>query len=292
MDIQCYILYVCLKWDIKENSMNSDLYSLFESKSVFFLDGDGTLYVDDHCLPGSVEFLNLLKKHQKTFFICTNNSSKSPIAYFEKFRKMGLPVELDQIITSAVPAVYYLKSQHIKHVYWVANKTMSEYLIDQGLVFTDVNPEACLLTYDTELTYEKLVTLCSFLRKGLPYFVTHLDRLCPSKEGGLPDVGLFVNLIHDTVSRLPDRVFGKPSQSMITPILDDLGKTLADSVMVGDRLYTDIQMGKHSDLTTVLTLTGEATLDDLDSLLQEDKPTIVIPDLNTWVRIIENECNC
>ena len=88
MDIQCYILYVCLKWDIKENSMNSDLYSLFESKSVFFLDGDGTLYVDDHCLPGSVEFLNLLKKHQKKCYCFKFKSILSPLL-FEELSERG-----------------------------------------------------------------------------------------------------------------------------------------------------------------------------------------------------------
>lgn len=265
--------------------MSSELYTLFKSKSVFFLDGDGTLYLDDMCLPGSIEFLTLLKKHHKTFFICTNNSSKSPATYLKKFQDMGLPVALDQILTSAVPAVYHLKQNKLTSLYWVANTSMSDYLEQQGLVFNDSHPQACLLTYDTELTYEKLVTLCSFLRQGCPYFVTHLDRLCPSKDGGLPDVGLFVSLIQDTVGRLPDIVFGKPSLSMILPVLDRLNKTVSDAVMVGDRLYTDIKMGENSELTTVLTLTGEATREEL--LGNPIVPDMVIDSLQQWISVIK-----
>jgi HAD superfamily hydrolase (TIGR01450 family) len=266
--------------------MNFQLSTLFQTKKVFFLDGDGNLYLGNRLLPGSASFIDLLNEHHKRFYICTNNSSKSPKSYLKKYQSLGLAIKEEQILISTLPALIYLRKMNFKHIFWVANDEVSSYLEGEGFIYTESSPDACLLTYDTELTYEKLSKCCELLRQNIPYYVTHLDAVCPSETGGLPDLGLFVDLIEGTLSRRPDKVFGKPSIDMISPILNSLDISLDEAVMVGDRLYTDIQLGCENALETVLNFSGETTKEMLHE--SHIKPDYSINSLEEWVTAVQS----
>ena len=101
------------------------------------------------------------------------------------------------------------------------------------------------------------------VNRGIPYYGTHIDLLYPSEDGLLPDIGAFINLIREATGKEPDATFGKPSVNMIEPILLEHDLTPDDAVIVGDRLYTDIQLGKDAGATTVLVLSGETRRDDI-----------------------------
>ena len=109
------------------------------------------------------------------------------------------------------------------------------------------------------MTYEKLETFTVHLRAGVPYFATHTDIVCPTPRGGMPDAGTFIEMFRMATNRVPELTFGKPETAFLTGVLEERGLTLADAVMVGDRLYTDIEMGRGNDLFTVLVLTGETS---------------------------------
>ncbi|MHA1793383.1 MAG: HAD hydrolase-like protein, partial [Promethearchaeota archaeon] len=128
-----------------------------------------------------------------------------------------------------------------------------------GFIFDDKEPEAILLTYDIELTYEKLEKLTYLVRKGIPYYATHPDIVCPTDRGSLPDIGTFIEVIRLTTGIVPNRIFGKPNKDFINPILKKHGLSYSDTVIIGDRLYTDIKLAENSDITSILVLSGETT---------------------------------
>lgn len=144
-------------------------------------------------------------------------------------------------------------------VFWIANNEVSKFLKSQGLIFNDTNPDALLLTYDTEINYEKMKKLVYFVRRDIPYYATHIDMLCPSLDGPLPDIGTFIDLVKTTTGCYPLKTFGKPNLEMINGKLNEMNLELKDAAIVGDRLYTDIKMAENNDLISILVLSGETT---------------------------------
>jgi len=257
-------------------STNDDLLG----RKAWFLDRDGTLSIGDEKLPGADRFLNRIREIGARFFVLTNNSSKSPRGHYETLVKAGFLLEPENVLVSIEPALRHLRGRGFSRLYALANRDLSAYIREQGFELTEDSPDAILVTYDTELTYAKLETFTRLLREGRPYFATHTDVVCPTPEGGMPDAGTFIEMFRMATGRLPERTFGKPERAFIEAKLEDLGLTLSDAVMVGDRLYTDMEMGRDSDLFTVLVLTGETTREAYEA---SDTPAdLVTPDLD-WL---------
>lgn len=235
------------------------MHPIFKNKKIVFFDGDGTLYLGKIILPGAKELLKQLSEQNIKTVICTNNSSKTPEEYKNKLDHMGFTISIEDILISSHPALHFFKENKITNVYYCANSKVGEYFKSQGLILETESPQAILLTYDTELTYEKITKLTRFVQQGIPYFATHTDWVCPTAEGPLPDIGTFIAMIETTTNQKPSKTFGKPALDMILPHLKENNLKLEDAIMVGDRLYTDIAMGQNNELTTILTLTGETT---------------------------------
>ncbi len=134
-----------------------------------------------------------------------------------------------------------------------------------------------MLTYDDEITYEKLVKLIYFIRKGIPYYATHSDLVCPTPEGSIPDIGCYINLVETVTKIKPNKIFGKPELSFIKSILDKHGLVESDAVVIGDRLYTDIELAEDSEIISVLVLSGETKRDFYE--FSKIKADIVVPSL-------------
>ena len=249
-------------------------------RTAWFLDRDGTLSLGDEKLAGADRFLDHLRGIGAHFFVLTNNSSKSPRGHYATLRKAGFEIEPEDVLVSIQPALRHLRDRGFRRLYALANEELSAYIRAEGFELTAETPDALLLTYDTELTYAKLEEFTRLLRTGLPYFATHTDIVCPTARGGMPDAGTFIEMFKMATGRSPEMSFGKPERTFIEAKLGDLGLTLADAVMVGDRLYTDIEMGRDSDLLTVLVLTGETTLESYEA--SETRADIVAPDLD-WL---------
>jgi HAD superfamily hydrolase (TIGR01450 family) len=237
--------------------MKTDLWSIVKDKKCVVFDGDGTLYLGDTLIDHAMAFLDELTRHQIPFYICTNNSSKTPSEYVKKYAALHLPFDKDHILISSHAALSALKQHHITQPYIVGTESVRSWFSENGITHNDTHTEAVLLTYDTELTYKKIEVVTHLIRKGLPYFATHPDMVCPTDKGPIPDVGTWIEMFEVATSRRPDTIFGKPSASILTPLLERYNATLKDIVFIGDRLYTDIALGEGNDLTTVLVLTGE-----------------------------------
>lgn len=253
------------------------------SKKAFFFDGDGTLYVDGHLLPGAVETLVALRKEKKQVFFLTNNSSRSKDEYVVKLAKLGLPFTREEIITSVDTTVDYLEAQAYKTIYVLAPATVVAEFERAGFAISAEDAQAVVLCYDTDLTYEKIRRASILIQKGAAFVATHSDKFCPTREGGIPDAGAFIAMLEATTGVSPV-VLGKPNPQMIVSPLKRYGIPAEEAIHIGDRIHTDIQMGKRAGVDTVCVLTGEATREDIEG--SAVRPDIILEDLRGLLRIL------
>ena len=136
---------------------------------------------------------------------------------------------------------------------------------EQGITTRDDDPEYVVLGYDTEINYEKIEIGSVYLHKGVPLVASHPDMVCPSPNGGLPDVGAYLAMLKVTTGVDPIHITGKPNPGMIMHKIEELELLPEQCAMVGDRLYTDMEMAVRAGCVSVLVLSGEATLEDLEA---------------------------
>jgi 4-nitrophenyl phosphatase len=248
------------------------------NKSCFIFDLDGTVYLGNRPIQGTIDFIKRNLGTREIFFL-TNNTSKNLVDYTKKLAGFGLDVGLERILSPLLPLADYLNEQDLRRLYPVGNSSFQTFLKERipGIVFTSgADCQAVVLAYDTELTYEKLATSCLLLqRPEVRFFSTHPDLVCPSDKGPLPDIGSFVKLYEAATGRLPELVFGKPNTIILSPLLKRFRQE--EMVMVGDRLSTDKLLAENAGIDFILVLSGEARREDLPSL--ERQPTLVIDDL-------------
>ncbi|HIO57661.1 MAG TPA: HAD family hydrolase [Candidatus Poseidoniales archaeon] len=143
-----------------------------------------------------------------------------------------------------------------------------------GISTRSNEPQYVVLGYDTQIDYEKLATASIHLHNKVPLVASHPDMVCPSPDGGLPDVGAYLALFKATTGVEPTHICGKPNAGMILHKIEELDLQPSQCAMVGDRLYTDMEMAERAGAVGVLVLSGEATLDDLETALQT--PAVVV----------------
>jgi HAD superfamily hydrolase (TIGR01450 family) len=266
-----------------EIKFNKKLNTL-KNKKVFFIDNDGTLTVGGKKLPGSKKFLETLRENKKKVFVLTNNSSKTPEDLTAKMKKAGLDINKSEVLISTQAAILELKKKNLKKIFWIANKKTSKWLESEGLKFDDQNPQAVLLCYDNEITYKKIRLATEFIQNNVPYYATHIDQVCPTKDGFIPDIGTFIDMIESATGQTPLKTFGKPSPDFIKPILKKLGLRARDAVIIGDRTYTDVKLAKDVGATSVLTLSGEVSRPDYEK--SNIKADIIVRDLSDLQKFI------
>lgn len=153
-----------------------------------------------------------------------------------------------------------------------------------GFILTEKDPEIVVLGFDLTLTYEKLERACFFIRQGLPFIATHPDLNCPTPEGPIPDCGSMIALITASTGVKP-KIIGKPFPEMIEALRERYGLEDPSTVaMVGDRLYTDIAMGNAAGITSILVLSGETKLEDVDATNAETRPDVIVENLGEIVK--------
>ena len=244
-----------------------------EGVEAVFLDLDGTLYLGDDMIEGALDFLLRLKEKGVQRFFLSNNSSKSVTQYLEKLQGMGVPAASEDILLSTHDLLAWLSANGVSETYLVGTSGMRQMIEDAGVSTDSVNPQYVVLGYDTEITYEKLSTASIHLHKGVPMVASHPDVVCPSPDGGLPDTGAYMDLFEATTGVRPEHICGKPNAGMILHKVEQLGLRPDQCAMVGDRLYTDMEMAERAGVHGVLVLSGEATREDLASAPQN--PSLV-----------------
>ena len=226
----------------------------------FLLDMDGTFYLGNRLIEGSLDFLQAVKETGRQTLFLTNNSSRSGALYEEKLARMGVPPEFRRVLTSGQAAARYVNHAYPgKKAFLLANAAVTRDMIALGVQVDQQHPDYVLVTFDTELDYAKMTALCDFARAGLPLIATHPDFNCPVENGFIPDIGAILAFVKASTGREPDVVIGKPNQGIVREAERLTGLDRGQMAMVGDRLYTDIATGENCGMTSILVMSGETT---------------------------------
>ena len=241
---------------------------------LFLLDMDGTFYLGDRLIDGSLDFIDRVRATGRDFLFLTNNSSHNAAFYVEKLKKMGLAIPREKVMTSGEATCEKLKELYPgKRAFVLGNEFLLEEFAEAGIEVDMQRPEIVVIGFDTTLDYKKLQAVCDFVRAGLPYIATHPDFNCPTETGFMPDIGAIMAFIEASTGRRPDLVVGKPNTGIVEAVLRRTGLKTDELAMVGDRLYTDIETGLRSGMLSILVMSGETTPDMLAAA--ERKPDLV-----------------
>ncbi|MDS2527699.1 phosphotransferase [Streptococcus pneumoniae] len=263
--------------------------SELQNKKLFLFDMDGTIYEEDRLFEGTLELLDYIHNIGGEYIFITNNSSKSVVDYVEKVNRLGIKAERDNFFTSAQATIVYIKENYPKSkVYCQGTKSLIKELSDAGIDVTEqvsADIDVVLVGFDTELTSDKIRNTCEILStKDAPFIATNPDIRCPVSFGFIPDCGSICDMISKSVDREPVYI-GKPEPTMVDIVRKKLNYSLFETVVIGDRLYTDIMTGINAGVTSVCVLTGEATVNDI----QQDsiKPTYTFKNVKEmWKGIV------
>ncbi len=255
----------------------SEFDRCFTKKKVVFLDLDGTIYLGDNLIPGATGFLDYLKHKEIHFYFLSNNSSRSKAAYVQRLKKLGVVTSEEQIILSTDGVLAFLQQQKVKQVYVIGTESMLGMFKERGFEVDSPHPEYIVLGFDTELTYKKLETAALHMNRGVPLLATHPDLVCPTPSGPIPDVGAMLALFEKASGKKPQQIFGKPNPEMVQHILAKHAASPQEVVMIGDRIYTDMELAFRLGCDSILVLSGEARREDLEGLSQQ--PSLVVESL-------------
>ncbi|MDD3278041.1 MAG: HAD-IIA family hydrolase [Lachnospiraceae bacterium] len=251
---------------------------MLKDKKLFLLDIDGTVCKGKQLIGGTSEFLKDVKESGGQFVFITNNATKSIDDYIETFQGLGITTEYHNFITASFATIQYLKKHYPNQLIYVlgTKSFIRELKRNQIQVTTDCQDLgiACvLISYDNQLTYEKLQDTCELLStRETGYLATNPDYVCPIEFGYVPDCGAICQMLEHAVNRLPYYI-GKPETAMVDFALKLNHYTREETLVVGDRLYTDILCGYNAHVESALVLTGEATREEAEQF--EHKPDYI-----------------
>ena len=227
---------------------------------LFLLDMDGTFYLGNQLIEGSLDFIRRVQETGRDFLFLTNNSSHNAPFYVERLKRMGLVIDRRRVMTSGEATCEKINELYPgKRVFVLGNEFLLEDFREAGIPVDQENPEIVVIGFDTTLDYAKMTAVCDFVRAGLPYIATHPDFNCPTETGFIPDIGAIMAFIEASTGRRPDLVVGKPNTGIVEAVLRRTGLKVEELAMVGDRLYTDIETGLRSGMLSILVMSGETT---------------------------------
>lgn len=248
-------------------------------KKLYLFDMDGTIYRENDLFDGVLELLQGITDKGGRYAFITNNPTKSVKDYIKKMDMLGIHgLTEDNFFTSAQAAVMIFKEKFENDlIYAQGTRSFIKELRDNGLTVTEeytTEAKAILVAFDTEITGQKMRTTCEMLTKhDLPYYATNPDWVCPVDFGSIPDCGSMCEGYARATKKTPIFI-GKPEPTMILTIMGKFGYTKEETLVIGDRVYTDIASGVNAGVDTVCVLSGEATLQDIEE--SAIKPTFVL----------------
>lgn len=242
------------------------------------LDLDGVVYRGRALLPGAAQFLTWLREQRIPFAFVTNNSTRSPQEYVQHLRGLGIAAEEAQVVTSALCAAALLRSWGLAGpVLVVGGAGLRQAVREAGFELAEgPEAEAVVVGLDVDLTYARLRTACSAVRRGARFVATNLDPVLPVEGELWPGAGALVAAIRTATGREPVAV-GKPEPYPFRMALERLGARPEETLMVGDQIATDVVGAARLGMRTALVLTGVASPDDVGR--GPVRPDLVVADL-------------
>ena len=247
-------------------------------KKFFLLDMDGTIYLDNDLFDGTIDFLHAVKAKGGKYLFVTNNSSKGTDAYVQKLKNIGIEACEEDFLTSTDATCLYLNNNYKrKKFYAFGTQSFVEQLKSSAVnVTTELEDDifGIVMGNDSELTFKKLEDACILLgREDMVYIATNPDWVCPTSFGYVPDCGSVADIIRRATGKTPIFI-GKPKPEMLLLAIEKYGYSKDETLMIGDRVYTDIASGYNAGVDTVLVLSGEGTVADAEN--SKTKPTYIM----------------
>lgn len=253
---------------------------------LFMLDMDGTLYLGEKVIKGAPEFIERIKAGGAKVMYFTNNASKDRTLYIEKLNRLGFKADISEIVSSGdVTAAFLNNHRAKKRVYLMGTPACERQFREAGINLVPIG-EKCdivVVSFDTTMTYEKVENACTQIMNGAEFLSTHPDINCPTENGFIPDSGAICAMVALSTGKQP-RYFGKPYAETIEMVEEMTGLSRDSIAMVGDRLYTDIALGKKNGFTAVMVLSGEGTMEDIKMLPDELKPDYIFNSVDEILR--------
>jgi NagD protein len=254
----------------------------------YAIDLDGTVYLDDDALPGSVDAIASLRDAGRGVVFVTNNPLRTSSQYAAKLTDLGIPSTSADVVTATDSLVRFLEGSHPDEtVLAVSEPPLERSLIAAGFALTSdpADADVVVVSFDRTFDYAKLNAAYRAVRlHGAALVASNPDPYCPTADGGLPDCAAILAAVEACTGRRAEAVTGKPSRLMADAVLERLGLDpadtagRADAAMVGDRLPTDMAMAETAGMTGVLVVGGTTPVADLSSA--DPRPRYVVETLS------------
>jgi NagD protein len=260
---------------------SEEFLSQIRKKQGFICDMDGVIYHGNRLLPGVKGFIEWLKKENKRFLFLTNSSERSPMELKLKMRRLGMELEVGHFYTSALATAGFLASQVPNGTAYVIGEAgLINALYEVGYSMNDVNPDYVVVGESKTYNYETVIRAVSLVRNGARLIGTNPDTTGPSEEGIVPATGSLILPIARTAGVEPYFI-GKPNPVMMRQALRRLECKREDSVIIGDRMDTDMVSGIESGIDTVLVLSGVSDMETPSKFAY--RPYLVLDSVGTIV---------
>jgi HAD superfamily hydrolase (TIGR01457 family) len=246
----------------------------------FIFDLDGTVYRGDSLIPGADGVIRLLREKRKKVVFLSNKPLQTREDYASKLTRLGIPTQPDEVINSTFVMTNYLKKIAPEaRLFVVGEIPFIEELEKAGFKITEEPREIdyVVVAFDRTFDYKKLNIAFQAIKKfGTHFVATNPDRTCPVEGGEIPDCAGMIAAIEAVTEKKVEVIVGKPSPIMIQTVLDVMGLRPEDCILIGDRLETDIKMGRDSGIATGIVLTGVTDEETLKGIKHSsDQPDFV-----------------
>ena len=246
----------------------------------FIFDLDGTVYLGDSLIPGADRVIHLLREKGRKVVFLSNKPLQTREDYASKLTRLGIPTQADEVINSTFVMTHYLKKNVPQaRLFVVGELPFIEELKRNDFTITEEPKEIdyVIVAFDRTFDYRKLNIAFQAIKKfGAHFIATNPDRTCPVEGGEIPDCAGMIAAIEAVTEKKVEAIVGKPSPTMIQAVLDVLGLRPEDCILIGDRLETDIKMGRDSGIATGIVLTGVTDEETLKGIKHSsDQPDFV-----------------
>ena len=258
--------------------------SQLDAIQAIILDMDGVLWRGSETIGDLPALFQEMKRRGWKVMLATNNATRSISQYVDKFNDLGVPIESWQVINSGQAAAHYLKQLYPKGgpLYIVGEQGLINTMAEAGFFQSEDHPLGVLAGLNRQLTYEMLKKACLLIRSGLPFYGTNPDATFPTPEGLIPGAGTVIGAI-EIASGVQAHLMGKPSPEMYRIAIERLETEPSRTLVVGDRLDTDIAGGQVLGCLTGLVLTGVSTFEEAHR--QTNPPDIIAEDLTSLLEL-------
>ena len=240
------------------------MYDILKNKAAFISDMDGVIYHGNNLLPGAADFVRMLKKKQLKYLFLKNSSERTPRELAEKLARLGVTVAPEHFYTSALAAADFLSRQKPGcSVFAIGETGLTNALYEKGITMNDVDPDYVVIGETRTYSFERLEKAVHLVLNGAKLIGTNPDLTGPTEKGIVPATGSLIAPIELSTGKKAYFI-GKPNPFMMRRAVKFLDATSKDTVIIGDRMDTDIIAGVEAEVDTVLVLSGVTRREDVD----------------------------